>query len=88
MAEKRIQLKLHEAMIVAMVRKRSYSMTAGSLADLVGELDLYRRPKDNDHAPGWQLVRRAGRYPQFFALDESGREKKITLRRFGEADAG
>lgn len=73
------QLRLHEGMIVAMVRKRRYAMKASELAGAVEALDFYRRPKDEDHAPGWQIIRRAKRYPQFFDI-EGGADPVIRLR--------
>jgi hypothetical protein len=74
------QLKLHEGMIVAMVRKRRYRVEAETLARWVSELELFRRWKDDEHAPGWQIVRRANRYPEFFVVESVGGKTYVVLR--------
>jgi hypothetical protein len=58
------QLTLHEAMAVVL-RDQDW-MDRDDLARELAERDLYRRPKDGQPPPSYQLGMRVRRYPHWF----------------------
>lgn len=78
--EAKNSLRLHEAMIVVMLRHRRARLPAESLARRIAKLDLYRRREDGEHAEAWQVVLRARRYPAFFVVQKVGERYDIGFR--------
>ena len=63
-------------MAAVLIDERAESLTSDEIAELIARHDLYRRQKDGEHAEGWQILRRAARYPALFTVDG----ERITLR--------
>lgn len=72
----RHRLKLHAAMAAVLIDEHADSLTSDTIAELIARHDLYRRQKDGKHAEGWQILRRAARYPALFMGDG----ERVTLR--------
>lgn len=58
-------------MAAVLVDSAAEWMSLEELASRIADLDLYRRPKDGEHAEAFQLRLRARQYPQYFEGDDS-----------------
>jgi hypothetical protein len=86
MAEK---VRLHEAMVVCMIRQRKFSMSTIELAKLNEGLDLYRRPEDGKYPEPGQLFRRATKeeYRWMFEVEGNSDEATVSLRNLSQSVA-
>jgi len=77
----RVELELHEAMVVAMVRRRRFTIPAQELADAVCEDGTYLRG-DKKPPPRSQILARAGNksYRKLFAVTGPRGARIVTLR--------
>jgi len=78
----RVNVDLHEAMVLAMVRSKSFSMPALELADIINKDKLFVR-KDRQPLPTAQVVARARRkaYKDLFRVSGPKGAKTVSLRR-------
>jgi hypothetical protein len=53
-------------MVAVLIDSRAEWLSSDDLARRIAELDLYRRPKDEEHAEPFQIELRARKYPQLF----------------------
>ena len=76
------ELDLHEAMVVAMVRNRRFTMLATELATVINEDGLYVRD-DKKPLPHKQVLARARRktYRDLFRVRGPRGAKTVSLRR-------
>ena len=78
----RLKVDLHEAMVIAMVRAKSFSMPALEIADIINKDRLFVR-KDGQPLPTAQVVARARRksYRDLFRVSGPKGAKTVSLRR-------
>lgn len=61
---------LHEAMKMVLVGQPGHTATTASISEEIARLDLFRRPKDDQHPEDWQIRLRARRYPSLFEMPD------------------
>ena len=76
-----VDLDLHEAMIVAMIRRRRYKMPAQELTDAIREDGSFIRP-DNQPPPRKQIIARAKRksFQKLFRVSGPKDARIVSLR--------
>ena len=66
-----MHMRLHEAIVIALLRNKNRAMTYREIADSIRSNSLFKRLKDGQPPPPAQISARVNKYPQLFTVSEN-----------------
>ncbi len=70
-------LRLHEAIVISLLRNKNRAMTYREIADFIKLNSLFIRPKDDQPPPPWQISARVNKYQQLFTISQNSNNMKV-----------